>query len=93
LSYLGGRYVYIIANGKKLSTFFLFYPFRGEKTAENELVGIMYWCQTSNEQVKISEEHSDFVWATVKEALQMVVKPSMQADIKAFLREKTASVK
>ena len=48
----------------------------------------MYWCQTNNEQVKISEEHSDFVWVTVEEALQMVTKPSMQADIKAFMRER-----
>jgi len=70
-----------------------FHIFRGEKTAENELVGIMYWCQTNNERAKISEEHSDFVWVTVKEALQMVTKPSMQADIQAFLREKTSSAK
>lgn len=65
-----------------------YHIFRGEQIAENELVGIMYWCQTNNEQVKISEEHSDYLWVTAQEALQMVTKPSMQADIKAFMRER-----
>lgn len=66
-----------------------FHIFRGAQIAENELVGIMYWCRTNEEEVQVSEEHSEYVWVTVKEALQMVTKPSMQADIKAFMRERS----
>lgn len=65
----------------------IFHIFRGEKTAENELVGIMYWCRTNTEEVKVSEEHSGYRWITAGEALKMIEKPGMQEDIKAFIRE------
>jgi 8-oxo-dGTP diphosphatase len=66
----------------------VFHIFRGEKTAENELVGIMYWCKTDSGEVKLSEEHSDSRWVTTDEALELISKPSMQADIKAFIGER-----
>lgn len=66
----------------------IFHFFRGEQIAEKELVGIMYWCQASVEAVVVSEEHSDYQWVTVEEALKLVTKPSMQADIQAFIKEK-----
>ncbi|HCU70967.1 MAG TPA: hypothetical protein DIC35_04460 [Candidatus Moranbacteria bacterium] len=66
----------------------IYHFFRGEQVAENELVGIMYWCKTDSEEIKVSEEHSDFRWVTPGEALEMVKKPSMQEDIKAFIRER-----
>jgi 8-oxo-dGTP diphosphatase len=67
----------------------VFHIFRGEKTAENELVGIMYWCKTDSEEIKLSEEHSGFRWVTTDEALELISKPSMQADIKAFIKERS----
>ena len=67
----------------------IFHIFRGERVAENELVGIMYWCKTNTDEVKISKEHSGFIWVTAGEALNLIPKPSMQADIKAFMKEKT----
>ena len=66
----------------------VFHLFRGEQIAENELVGIMYWCRTDEEKVEVSEEHSEYAWVAVDEALEIVIKPSMQADIKAFIRER-----
>jgi len=66
----------------------VFHIFRGEKTAENELVGIMFWCKTDTENVQISDEHSDFRWVTPDEAAGIVKKPSMQEDIKAFMKER-----
>ena len=66
----------------------VFHIFRGEKTAENELVGVMYWCKTDSEEVELSEEHSDFRWVTAAEALELIAKPSMRADVNAFIRER-----
>lgn len=66
----------------------IFHFFRGESVAEKELVGIMYWCKTETQEVKLSEEHSDYLWVSVDEALELVTKPSMQADIRAFERER-----
>ena len=69
---------------KPISTYHLF---RGEKTPENELVGIMFWCRSTSSDVTLSEEHTDFKWVTPNEALEMIQKPSMQADLKAYIRE------
>lgn len=75
---------------KPISTFHIF---RGEKTAENELIGIMHWCKTDSEEIKLSEEHSEYMWVTAKKALEIIKKPSMQEDIKSFMREKKLSEK
>jgi 8-oxo-dGTP diphosphatase len=66
----------------------IYHIFRGEKSAENELVGIMYWCRTASEEIKLSEEHTDFKWIFAKEALEMMEKPGMKRDIEAFIRER-----
>ena len=66
----------------------VFHIFRGEETAENELVGIMYWCKTDSEEIKISDEHSSYKWVEAGEALRIIEKPGMQEDIKAFIRER-----
>ena len=66
----------------------IFHIFRGERTAENELVGIMYWCTTDSNRVLISEEHTDYQWVSGQEALEIIKKPSMQRDIEAYMRER-----
>lgn len=66
----------------------IYHIFRGEKTAENELVGIMYWCRTDNESVQLSEEHTDYKWISAEEALEMMEKPGMKKDIEAYIRER-----
>ena len=67
----------------------IFHIFRGERTAENELIGIMYWCRTNAQDIKVSEEALDYVWVSAEEALGMIPKPSMQDDIRAFMAEKS----
>ncbi|NTW22179.1 NUDIX domain-containing protein [Candidatus Falkowbacteria bacterium] len=66
----------------------IFHIFRGERIAENELVGIMYWCKTNTDDIRISEEHSDWRWVTPEEAREMVTKQSMLEDIEAFINER-----
>jgi len=74
---------------KPISTYHIF---RGEKVAEKELVGIIYWCKAKTTDIFLSEEHTGFEWVTVEQALEMIPKPSMQADIKAYIREKVKLV-
>jgi 8-oxo-dGTP diphosphatase len=66
----------------------VYHIFRGERTAENELIGVMFWCRTDRDVPTISDEHSDFIWVSAERALQMIQKPSMQADIRAFIYER-----
>jgi 8-oxo-dGTP diphosphatase len=66
----------------------IFHIFRGEKTAENELVGIMFWCRTDGEKVKVSEEHTGYTWVAAEEALKIMEKPGMKRDIQAFIKER-----
>ncbi len=65
-----------------------YHIFRGERTAENELVGIMHWCTVDSDKIVLSEEHTEYKWVSPEEALKMIQKPSMQNDIKAYMREK-----
>ena len=69
-----------------------FHIFRGEANAYNELIGIIYWCKTDSDKVKLSAEHSDFKWFNPEEALNFVKHSGVKEDIKAFLREKGAVV-
>ena len=48
----------------------------------------MYWCKTGSSDITISPEHSDYMWVTADEALRMIEKPSMQNDIRSFIKEK-----
>jgi 8-oxo-dGTP diphosphatase len=43
--------------------------YRGEKTPENELLGVIYGCTIRDpEKVRIGEEHSEQRWVSLKEA-------------------------
>jgi 8-oxo-dGTP diphosphatase len=66
----------------------IFHIFRGERIAENELVGIMFWCKADSEEVMVSEEHSGHMWIEAEEALKLMDKPGMKRDIEAFIRER-----
>ena len=65
----------------------VFHLYRGARTAENELVGIIYWCRSQSDQVVLSHEHSDYRWLSPEEAMQMVEDPGIRGDIAALLEE------
>ncbi len=47
--------------------------YRGEPSPETELIGVIYACSTTNpDAVQISEEHSEFRWLKVDEALHLL---------------------
>ncbi len=70
---------------KPLSVFHLF---RGERTAEQELIGIVFWCRSESDEVRLSAEHSDYRWVTASEALEVVEHAGIRGDYEAFVRER-----
>ncbi len=67
--------------------------FRGSEIAENELIGITYYCTTNTKAITISDEHTEFAWVTPKEAMQKVTEPGILRDIKAYqaLKQKSTA--
>jgi 8-oxo-dGTP diphosphatase len=65
----------------------VFHLYRGARTADNELVGIIYWCRAHSDQVVLSDEHSAYAWLTTWEALELVEDPGIRGDIEVFMDE------
>lgn len=61
--------------------------FRGEKNAENEIILMVYWCQTSEKQVTISEEHTEYKWISPHDALSLTDHPGIKSELEAFMAE------
>ena len=70
----------------------VFHIFRGEKTADKEVVGITFWCKTKSEKVTISREHTDFKWVAPLEALKFIKYSGIEKDIELFINEKKQQV-
>ena len=66
----------------------IFHLYRGERTAQNELVGIVYWCTAQSDHVTLSHEHDAYRWLLPREALAMADDPGIRDDIQAFIRER-----
>jgi 8-oxo-dGTP diphosphatase len=65
----------------------VFHDYRGERTAENELVIITYWCKAKSDQVALSEEHTDYQWVSPEEALELAEHVGVRKDIQAWIDE------
>ncbi len=62
--------------------------YRGDEAAENQMVVITYWCQTSITKIKLSDEHDQYEWMVPDEALNHVSDQHLKNDIKRFIVEK-----
>lgn len=67
--------------------------FRGPETAENELIGITYHCQTSNKKITLSDEHAAYRWVKPAEALELVKIDGIRRDIQQFIELKNKQSK
>lgn len=71
-----------IAVGQPLRVWHIF---RGhEKTAYNDLVGITFTATTTDSKIRLSDEHSDFRWASLPDALSLVTTEGIVADLRAY---------
>jgi 8-oxo-dGTP diphosphatase len=66
----------------------IFHLYRGERMAQNELVGIVYWCTAQSDRVTLSHEHDAYRWVLPHEALEMADDPGIRDDIQAFIAER-----
>lgn len=62
--------------------------FRGERSEENEIYGFTFICETDQEEVILSDEHSEYKWATVDEALQLIKVTGIKQDLELFKTKK-----
>ena len=62
--------------------------YRGERKAENQMIVINFWCTTTNMDVILSSEHSEFRWILPEEAIGLIEDPSLQHSMKRFIEEK-----
>jgi 8-oxo-dGTP pyrophosphatase MutT (NUDIX family) len=62
--------------------------YRGPVSAENDLVGITYYCTTDTETVKLSAEHVAYEWTTPEMALQRIKVEGIREDIQRFIQLK-----
>jgi 8-oxo-dGTP pyrophosphatase MutT (NUDIX family) len=62
----------------------LWHIYRGEKKAENEVMGTTFHIQVSSPTITLSDEHSEFRWVSVEEALQMISVKGIKADMAHF---------
>lgn len=62
--------------------------FRGEELAEKEVFGFTFYCQTLQDQVSLSSEHSEYAWVTPVEALKIIKEPGIKKDVEFFMANK-----
>ncbi len=60
--------------------------FRGEANAENEMIGTTFYCTTGQDEIRLAKEHSEYRWATLEEAMELVKVDGIREDIASFMR-------
>jgi 8-oxo-dGTP diphosphatase len=71
----------VVKIGRPIRTFEFM---RGQRSADNEVIGIVFEAFTSQEQVTLSHEHDDFKWVSIEEALELAETPGIKGDLIAF---------
>lgn len=64
--------------------------FRGDKIADNEMIVITYWCETSSDKIILSPEHDNYRWVSPEEALLLIEDLPLKRNIQRFMKEKSA---
>src|ERR1041385_2920752 len=65
----------------------VFHDYYGERTAENEMLLITYWCKTESDHITLSDEHSEYKWVSGEEALDLAKHIGVRRDIRAWQAE------
>jgi 8-oxo-dGTP diphosphatase len=63
--------------------------FRGDKIADNEMIVITYWCETSSDRIILSPEHDNYQWISPEEALLLIEDLPLKRNIQRFIEEKS----
>jgi 8-oxo-dGTP pyrophosphatase MutT (NUDIX family) len=66
----------------------VWHMYRGEKSAESELIGITFSCIVKTKPpVILSHEHTEYQWVSPQQALSIVTNEGIQLDLQAFINQ------
>lgn len=68
--------------------FSVWHIYRGPKKAENDLIGMTFYCQTHTSQIQLSDEHQAYQWVTPEEAIELIKIVGIQRDVDRFIQLK-----
>lgn len=68
--------------------FSVWHIYRGPKKAENDLIGMTFYCQTDTTEIQLSDEHQTYRWVTPHEALKLIKIVGIQRDVERFIQLK-----
>jgi len=60
--------------------------YRGEKCAHNELIGLTFICETNQQGIRLSSEHTEYQWIEPGKALDIIGPKSLRQDIEEYLK-------
>jgi 8-oxo-dGTP pyrophosphatase MutT (NUDIX family) len=63
--------------------------FRGSESADNECIGITYFCNTLNPDITLSAEHDTYLWIDPDAALGKINIPGIREDISRYINIKS----
>jgi len=64
-----------------------------EKTADNEIYGFTFLCETNTTKIKLSREHSEYRWVNPEEALKLIETVGIKRDIELYLKTEQKDLK
>lgn len=68
-----------------------FYNRGKKKQPENEGIVLTYWATSNSQNVKLSQEHSEYRWVIPEEAMEVVTEQLVRNEIQAFIQAKEKS--
>lgn len=63
------------------------HSYRGEKSSENEVIGITFYCESTESNVKLSPEHSTYQWVTPEEAEILIGNSGTKEDVRKYIEQ------
>ncbi|MHA2028079.1 MAG: NUDIX domain-containing protein [Candidatus Kariarchaeaceae archaeon] len=60
----------------------------GDDINYQNMIVISYWCQTDIQEVKLSNEHTNYNWVKPETALELKLNPHLKHTIKRFIQER-----
>lgn len=64
--------------------------YRGSKSAHNEVIGLTFVCETTQENVKLSFEHSEYQWVEPEKAVELIKVEGIRKDVEEYIKAEKA---
>ena len=61
-----------------------YYTFRLVRDDGFEVIGISFYCRYMGGKIKLNEEHTDYRWVSIDEAINIIQAPSLKKELRYF---------